>query len=120
MSISKIMVSAALAAGLMVVGINGALAADTAKSEAAPMHAHEPMDPAKAAEHMQKKLGLTDDQKAKVEDIIRETQEEGEKIRAELKALHQKTSDEFKAVLTEEQFKKWEANHMPRHHKNMK
>lgn len=120
MSIGKILVSAALVAGLMVVGVNGAFATDTAKPADAPMAQDGSMDSGKAAAHMQKKLGLSDEQTAKMKTIMEDIHTDGEKIRAEMKALHDKMKAEFKSVLTEEQFKKWESMHEDRQQKRMK
>lgn len=109
MSMNKVVVSAIVAAGLMVVGVNSALAADAANGNAAPMMAHEGMDADKASKHMQKQLGLTDDQTSKVKAIMQDMHEEGEKIRQEMVKLKESTDAKFKEVLTPEQYTKWQS-----------
>lgn len=103
MSISKIVVSAALAAGLMVVGLNGAFAAD----KPAPMMAHQEIDADKASQHMKKQLGLSDEQTSEVKKIMQDMHKDAEELRAEMEKLKAETDDKFKDVLTPEQYTKW-------------
>jgi protein CpxP len=75
-------------------------------------------------EKMSEKLGLDENQKKKVKEIFTEEQKENKAVREEMKAErekalakkkatmkkeHEELKAKLKPVLTEEQFKKWEA-----------
>ncbi|GAB3571761.1 hypothetical protein [Hymenobacter daeguensis] len=82
-----------------------------------------PKDPAKMADHkagkMAKELGLSADQEAKVEQLLLARQQESQALkakyaankdagRAEMKASHEKYQAQLKAILTPEQYAKFD------------
>jgi protein CpxP len=84
---------------------------------------HGPKDPAKMADHkagkMAKELGLNADQEAKVEQLLLARQQESAALktkyaadktngRAEMKASHEKYAAQLKAILTPEQYAKFD------------
>lgn len=84
---------------------------------------HGPKDPAKMADHkagkMAKELGLTADQEAKVEQLLLARQQESAALktkyaadktagRTEMKASHEKYAAQLKAILTPEQYAKFD------------
>jgi protein CpxP len=101
--------------------------AQTAPATVAQAHkgkgGHGPKDPAKMADHkagkMAKELGLNADQEAKVEQLLLARQQEGAALkakygadktagRAEMKASHEKYAAQLKAILTPEQYAKFD------------
>ncbi len=96
MSIRNTMMSVALAAGLLVSGMSVAVA----------MHHEKGFDADKMAAHMKKELNLTDKQTAEVKDIMVDMHQEAEAFRQK---MDKETREKFKGVLTDEQYKKWEA-----------
>ncbi|MFI4956586.1 MAG: Spy/CpxP family protein refolding chaperone [Gammaproteobacteria bacterium] len=100
MSISKIVLSAVVAAGLMLGSVN-----------AFAMHHDGEMDAHKMAMKMQKDLSLSKEQTDKVEGIFKDMHEEATKLRDEMKGLKDATDDKIRAELTPEQVKKFDENH---------
>ncbi|GAB6140373.1 hypothetical protein JCM14076_11020 [Methylosoma difficile] len=98
----KIVISLLLAACLPLVGFAGA-APDGQPPEGAPdfkkHHAHK-------MEMMVKELGLSAEQKTKVDGIF-------EDQKTKFKAIHEETKNRLKTVLTPEQLKKFEAMRPP-------
>jgi Spy/CpxP family protein refolding chaperone len=101
--------------------------AQTTPATAAQAHkgkgGHGPKDPAKMADHkagkMAKELGLNADQEAKVEQLLLARQQETQALktkyaadknagRAEMKASHEKYQAQLKAILTPEQYAKFD------------
>ena len=75
---------------------------------------HGKMDPHKAAQHVGKKLGLSDDQTAKLEPIFADSQQKMSALRAntsltpdqrreQMKAIHTDTQSQLSTVLTPDQ-----------------
>jgi Spy/CpxP family protein refolding chaperone len=75
---------------------------------------HDKMDPYKAAQHVGKKLGLSDDQTAKLEPIFADSQQKMSALRAntgltpdqrreQMKAIHKDTQSQLATVLTPDQ-----------------
>lgn len=77
----------------------------------------------KRTARLSEKLGLDENQKSKVKEIMTTQQKENQKVREEIKAekeklrakieenlkkQHEELKEKLKTVLTEEQFKKWE------------
>jgi len=86
----------------------------TAQQPAANSGRHHQFDPHKAAQHMGKKLGLSEDQTAKLEPILSENQQKVQALRADtnltqdqrreqMKALHQNMQTQLASVLTPDQ-----------------
>ncbi|MBO2007944.1 hypothetical protein [Hymenobacter negativus] len=117
----------ALLAALAFATVGTSFAQTTPATAAAPMHkgkgGHGPKDPAKMADHkagkMAKELGLNADQEAKVEQLLLARQQESAALktkyaadknagRAEMKASHEKYEAQLKAILTPEQYAKFD------------
>lgn len=86
-----------LMAGLPLAG----RAADAPKRE----KQRPPVD--KMVERLDKRLDLTDDQKAKAKVIMTERRARVDKLSAEIRAANEKSDAELKAILTDEQKKKF-------------
>ena len=82
-------------------------------------HGHGEMDPAKHAEMLAKKLNLTADQQAKVQEIFKSEQSQMESLHsdssmsrddrhAKMMAIHQASGDQVRALLDPTQQKKWD------------
>lgn len=88
---------------------------------------HEKKSPAEHAAHMKQKLGLSDEQTAKVQKIFEQRQKQRETLNekykpqldayyAEKKKLHDQTHTDLSAVLTPEQQQKLKDAHKGGHH----
>ena len=108
------MLVAALAAGVLIAGGSSLRAQDATNTPPAGEHA-----PGMKGRANLKALNLTDDQKPKVEAIMKGAQEKRKALREDTsltseekkdkaKAIQEETSTQLKAVLTPEQFAKWQ------------
>ena len=112
------------------VKTTGSDANQTARHYAAGKQA--PKDPAKTADHkagkMAKELGLSADQEAKVEQLLLARQQESTALKAkygsdrkagrpEMKAAHERYEAQFKAILTPEQYAKFQQKKEEQHDK---
>ncbi len=112
------MLIAALAVGALLAGGSSLLAQDATNTP--PPMEHGPGGPGmKARGDIAKQLDLTPEQKPKVEAIMKSTMEKRKELREDTsltqeekrdkgKALQEDTSKQLKAVLTPEQFTKWQ------------
>jgi periplasmic protein CpxP/Spy len=114
MKSTKTMLIAALAVGALLAG-SSALRAQTA-TNTPPANAHGGM---KGRQDIAKQLDLTDDQKPKVQEIMKSAMDKGRALREDTsltsqekndkaKAIKEETATQLKAVLTPEQFTKWQ------------
>ena len=71
-------------------------------------HEGKSKDPAKMADHLKDKLSLSDDQAAKVKDIITKFQQDKEGILNQLKSLKEQKHNDIAALLNDEQRAKYE------------
>jgi periplasmic protein CpxP/Spy len=111
----KTILIAALAAGALLVGSSSLRAGDSTNTP--PSGEHGPGMKGRA--NLAKELDLTDSQKPKVQEIMKSATEKRKALRedtsltpeekkAKVKTLMEDTSTQMKAVLTPEQFTKWE------------
>jgi periplasmic protein CpxP/Spy len=128
MKVSKTMIIAALVAGNLLAWNVAVRAADTNTPPAKPAPGGPPqgqrpgggmMRGGPNLDQMAQQLNLTDDQKAKVKTILENRDKKmaefrgdnsasQEDRRAKMQALREETSTQMKAVLTPEQFEKWQ------------
>jgi periplasmic protein CpxP/Spy len=112
MKSTKTLLIAALAAGALLAG-SSALRAQQA-TNMPPIHAG-----MKPHQNIAKQLDLTEDQKPKVEAILKGAADKGralredtsltpEEKRAKAKAIREETATQLKGILTPEQFAKWQ------------
>jgi protein CpxP len=111
MKSSKTLLIAALAAGALLAGSSSLLAQESTNT---------PPPAMKGGRHdIAKELNLTDDQKPKFQEILKSTADKRKALRedtsltseekkAKAKALQEDTSTQMKALLTPEQFTKWQ------------
>jgi periplasmic protein CpxP/Spy len=115
MKSTKTLLIAALTAGALLTG-SSALRAQQA-TNTPPTHEHGAG--MKGHQDIAKQLDLTDDQKPKVEAIMKGAAEKGRTLRADTsltpedkkakaKAIREETATQLKGVLTPEQFAKWQ------------
>jgi periplasmic protein CpxP/Spy len=125
MKSTKTMLIAALAAGALLAG-SSALRAQTA-TNTPPAGEHGPGMKSRA--NIAKQLDLTDDQKPKVQEIMKSAMDKGRAVREDTsltseekkekaKAIKEDMATQLKAVLTPEQFAKWQemSKRGPRNH----
>jgi Spy/CpxP family protein refolding chaperone len=115
MKSTKTLLIATLAAGALLAG-NSALLAQNATN---PPPAGEHGPGMKGRPNLAKQLDLTEAQKPKVDAIMKSAMEKGRALRedtslapeekkARAKVIHEETATQMKAVLTPEQFAKWQ------------
>jgi periplasmic protein CpxP/Spy len=125
MKSTKTMLIAALAAGALLAGSSALRAQNATNTPPANEHG----SGMKGRPNLAKQLDLTDDQKPKVEAIMKGGMEKGRALRedtsltpeekkAKAKAIKEETATQLKAVLTPEQFTKWQemSKRGPRNH----
>jgi periplasmic protein CpxP/Spy len=89
-----------------------------APADRGPGHRH--MDPQRRSQMLGRKLNLSSDQQAKVQDILQSAHSDMEKVRsdsslaaadrrAKMMDIHKSSSDQIRALLTPDQQKKWDA-----------
>ena len=80
---------------------------------------HGQPDPAKRTEMLTKQLGLTSEQQPKVQEVLKSEQSQMEKLRSDsslsqedrrgkMMDIHKSTNDQIRALLTDDQQKKWD------------
>ncbi|MEI9863601.1 MAG: hypothetical protein WDN00_03400 [Limisphaerales bacterium] len=117
MKSTKTILIAALAAGALLVGGSSLLAQDATNTP--PAGEHGPGPGMKGRGDIAKQLDLTAEQKPKVQEIMKGAMEKRKELRDDTsltaeekkekgKAIQEATAKQMKAVLTPEQFAKWE------------
>jgi periplasmic protein CpxP/Spy len=129
MKCTKTTVIAALAVGSLLA-LSPALRADDT-TNSAPANAPEGQHAHNGFDRMSEKLNLTDDQKSKVQAILKDQMEKIRNLRqdtdlsredrmAKMKTIHEDTATQLKAVLTADQFAQWQKMTQKRMHRQMK
>jgi len=113
-----------LAAGVIAVAAPLAIAQDSSPNSQQPapdsVGRHGPMDPAQRTQELAKKLNLTSDQQAKVQEILRSESSQMDSVRQDsslsqqdrrnkMMAIHQATNAQIRALLDSNQQKQWDA-----------
>lgn len=101
---------------------------NNAAQQPAGRHVHHVFDAHKAAQHMRKKLGLSDDQTSKLEPILTDRQQKMAALRAntsltpdqrreQMRAIHKDTQTQLSGVLTPDQMQQLRSMHRGPHGK---